>query len=299
MKTQQTSIKQDAQLLKQLMPFVWPHRWILCWSFFLLPLVTLSLMAQPYVVRWAIDGPIAVGNISGVYQSALIFLIVIIFHYSVRYFQMVFAQEAGQRIIKDIRTALYSHLQSLPLDYFHKNPVGKLVTRVTSDVESLSEMFSSGGLAILQDLALIAGGVIGMVLMHWKLALIALVMMGLNLFLMEFFRRKSRHAYDEIRIKLAKLNTFIQEHMTGMELVQLFQQEKSSMERFSEESWSYFKVRMDSIVYSLSFNSLVELLTVFTQVIILWYSAAVIAEGEMTYGLLAAFFLLIGMVFAD
>lgn len=292
-----TSNLRDLKLLKQLWPFIKPHFNKILVSFLLLPLVAITQMLQPYIVRWTIDGPITDGSVRQLIFYCAGFLVILLIHYVVRYFQMLVSQEAGQLIVRDIRTKLYAHLQGQDLEFFHKNPVGKLVTRVTSDVENLSEMLSSGGLAILQDVALIIGGVAGMFIMEWHLALIATGMLMVNLYLMEFFRRKARIAYNEIRIKLAMINTFIQENVTGIELVQLYRREKKNIHDFETLSDTYYTSRVDSIMYTLSFNSLVELLTLFTNAIILYVAGHAILQGDMTYGLLAAFFLFINLAF--
>lgn len=291
----------DLALLKKLWPFVKPHWGELLASVLLLPLVTLTQMAQPFIVKHAIDTALPHGEFTGDTARLLwisgVFLLVLLAHYWVRYQQMLMSQRVGQKIIKDIRLALYTHLQSLSLSFFHKHPVGRLMTRVTSDVENLSEMLSSGGLAILQDLAIIAGGVLGMLLMDWQLALIAIVMLLLNLVVMEFFRVKTRQVYDDIRTKLPRITAFLNENILGMELIQLYRREALNFKQFDDLNESYFQSRKKSVFYSLSFNSVVELLTILTQAAVLWVAGMAILQGNMTFGLLGAFFMLVTMAF--
>lgn len=291
----------DWVLLKKLWPFMRPH-WVgLVVSFLLLPLVTLSQMVQPFIVRQAIDQHLPhagkSGNLDGLMISCAIFLGVLTVHYIVRYQQMQIAQNTGQLIIQDIRIALYKHLQGLSMRFFHRNPVGKIMSRVTSDVENLSEMLSSGGLAILQDVAIIIGGIIGMLIMSWQLALVAMGMLAVNIVVMEFFRIKTRKAYDDIRMKLPAINAFLNENIVGMELIQLYQREEKNMAEFEALNKSYYQSRLASVIYSLSFNSVVELLTIITQVLVLWFAGHWILQDQMSFGLLAAFFLLVTMAF--
>lgn len=291
----------DWVLLQKLWPFMKPH-WVgLTLSFVLLPLVTVTQMAQPFIVRQAIDHylPNATheGDLSGLMTACGIFLLILLLHYLVRYEQMRIAQDTGQYIIQDIRIALYAHLQSLSLRFFHKNPVGRLMSRVTSDVENLSEMLSAGGLAILQDVAIVAGGIIGMLVMEWKLACVALVMLLVNVIVMEVFRIKTRKAYDDIRIKLPKMTAFLNENILGMELIQLYSRQERNEKEFEVLNESYYQSRLSSVFFSLSFNSVVELLTILTQVIVLYFAGHWILQNEMSFGLLAAFFLLVTMAF--
>ena len=143
-----TSNLRDLKLLKKLWPFVKPHSIKIIWAFILLPFVALTQMAQPYMVRWAIAGPMTHGDFVQLILYCVGFFALLLSHYAIRYIQMLLSQEAGQLIVRDIRTQLYQHLQDQDLSFFHKNPIGKLVTRVTSDVENLSEMLSSGMLSL-------------------------------------------------------------------------------------------------------------------------------------------------------
>lgn len=292
-----TSNLRDLKLLSRLWPFMKPHGRGLFWAFMLLPFVGGSQMLIPFIIRRAIDGPIRAGELSGLWGYVGLLLGVLAAHYVVRYVQMLVSQATGQKIIRDIRTALYAHLQSLSMSFFQRNPVGKLVTRLTSDVENLSEMLSSGGLAILQDIALIAGGVAGMFIMHWQLALITSALLVINIILMEFFRRQTRKAHNAIRIKLARLSAFVQENVTGIELVQLYRREAVNAASFDQLTDSYFQSRLHSVFWSLSFNSIVEFLITAANVVILWYAGEAILADEMTFGLLTAFFLFVGLVF--
>ncbi len=290
-------LRYDFQLMKQMWPFTQGHRVTLIGSLLLLPLITVTQMAQPFIVRKAVDGPISSGNPDGLIQFVGLFLGVLIINYTVSYFQSVLSQEVGQRIIRDIRTGLYNHLQTLPLRFYQVHPVGKLVSRVTSDVENMSEMLSSGGLAILQDIAIILAGIIGMFFMHWKLAIVVTVMLSINLVMMEFFRIRARHAYDNIRNRLATMSAFLNESINGMDLIQLYGRQTHQTNAFKTMNRDYYQDRMDSVLYSLGFNSLVELLTILTMVLILWLASLMIQDGSISFGLLVAFFQFVTMTF--
>jgi ATP-binding cassette subfamily B protein len=297
----------DFKLLGKLWPYMAKYKQSLLIAFILLPVISLAEMGQTFLVRYAIDGPIKAGNLQGLMLAALGFAGLLLLNYRVRYVQLAESQATGQRIIRDLRTDLYRHYQSLSPRFYQRHPLGKLVTRLTSDIENLSEMLSSGGLAMLADLAMIAGALIGMFIMNWQLALVAVVTMSILLMLMEVFRSRSRRAYDEIRVKVARLNAFMQENFAGMELVQLYRREEKNYRHFEALNRSNMQSGLDSIFYSTAFNALVEFMTTLTLVLVLWIGAQSVQGGlsvngstvvaPMTIGSLVGFFLFVRKMF--
>jgi ATP-binding cassette subfamily B multidrug efflux pump len=302
----------DFKLLGKLWPYMARYQRSLLIAFILLPVISLAEMGQTFLVRYAIDGPIKAGNWQGLLLAALGFAGLLLLNYRVRYVQLAESQATGQKIIRDLRTDLYHHYQSLSPRFYQRHPLGKLVTRLTSDIENLSEMLSSGGLAMLADLAMIAGALIGMFIMNWQLALVAVVTMTILLMLMEVFRSRSRRAYDEIRVKVARLNAFMQENFAGMELVQLYRKEEKNYRHFEALNRSNMQSGLDSIFYSTAFNALVEFMTTLTLVLVLWIGAQGVQGGmsangaalgapmmiaPMTIGSLVGFFLFVRKMF--
>jgi ATP-binding cassette subfamily B protein len=287
----------DITLLKKLWPFIRPEKKGLLAAFLMLPLITLAEMLQPFIVRRAIDGPVAQGDVQGLLVLAGMFLGLLTVHYTLRYFQMKIAQISSGRIILALRTRLYEHLQTLSPRFYHRFPIGKLLTRITSDVENLSEMLSSGGIAILADLGIIFGAAIGMIIMEPKLALFTLMMLPVLFATMEFFRRRSRRAYDEIRVNVARLNAYLQENISGMEVVQLFQREKRNFKDFKTLNDQNLKVNLNSVFYDSSLSAVIEFLTNITLILVLWIGGEAIIGEEMTFGLLVAFFQFVQMMF--
>jgi ATP-binding cassette subfamily B multidrug efflux pump len=302
----------DFKLLGKLWPYMARYKRSLLIAFMLLPVISLAEMGQTFLVRYAIDGPIKAGNWQGLLLAALGFAGLLLLNYRVRYVQLAESQATGQKIIRDLRTDLYRHYQTLSPRFYQRHPLGKLVTRLTSDIENLSEMLSSGGLAMLADLAMIAGALIGMFIMNWQLALVAVVTMAILLMLMEVFRSRSRRAYDEIRVKVARLNAFMQENFAGMELVQLYRREDKNYRHFEALNRSNMQSGLDSIFYSTAFNALVEFMTTLTLVLVLWIGAHGVQGGmgangaamgapmmiaPMTIGSLVGFFLFVRKMF--
>ncbi len=293
----QESGLRDFKLLGKLWPYLRPYKPKLFLAFALLPVIAAGEIAQTFAIRYAIDGPITQGYLPGLWLYAGAFLLFLAINYRARYTQMVVSQETGQRIIRDLRTDLYRHFQTLSPRFYQKHPLGKLVTRLTSDIENLSEMLSSGGLAMLADLAMILGAMIGMFILNWQLALVATVTMIALLAAMEFFRNRARRAYDEIRVKMARLNGFLQENFAGMELVQLYRREQRNYAHFESLNFSNMQSGIHSIFYSTSFNALVEYTTVLTLVLVLWLGGRGVETGAMTLGGLVGFFLFVRKMF--
>lgn len=287
----------DLKLLARLWPYMRTYKRSLFLAFLMLPLIALAEMAQTFIIRFAIDGPVKHGDFPGLIAYSGGFLGLLILNYGVRYVQMNESQITGQRIIRDLRTDLYRHYQTLSPRFYQKHPLGKLVTRLTSDIENLSEMLSSGGLAILADIAMIVGAFVGMMIMNWQLALVTLGTMALLLLMMEFFRNRARHAYDEIRVKIARLNAFLQENFAGMELVQLYRRESKNYQHFEALNRSNLQSGLDSIFFSTTFNALVDFMTVITLALILALGGFQVQVGTLTIGALVGFFLFVRKMF--
>lgn len=287
----------DIKLLGKLWPYMRVYKKSLLISLLLLPVISLAEMGQTFLIRFAIDGPIKAGNLNLLFAYAGAFVVLLLINYWVRYVQMAESQNTGQRIIRDLRTDLYRHYQTLSPRFYQKHPLGKLVTRLTSDIENLSEMLSSGGLAILADLAMILGAMVGMFIMDWQLALVTVLTMTVLILMMEFFRSRARHAYDDIRVKAARINAFLQENFAGMELVQLYRREDKNFRHFEALNHSNMQSGLDSIFYSTAFNAVVEFMTLITLVLILWLGGLQVNEGTLTIGALVGFFLFVRKMF--
>lgn len=290
----------DVVLLKAMVPFVRPHWRLLLASVLLLPLVSLTQVLQPVIVKRAIDGPITQGDFGGLLMLVLLFLGLLAIHYALRYVQMVLAQVTGQRIILSLRTALYEHLQRLPVRFYHKTPIGVLVTRISSDVENISEVFASGGIAIFSDFAVIVGIIAAMYWMDPRLATVAVMIVPVVIVTMEFFRRRSRAAYNEIRVQLARINATLQETLTGMDVIQLLRREKQSVESFRRLCHTFMQANLRSVVYDSSFTAAVEFLAFVTILMVLGYivwQLGVLGQATVTFGVLVAFLQYIQMLF--
>lgn len=287
----------DLKLLAGLWPYMRRYKKALFLSLGLLPVVAGAEMGQTFLVRFAIDGPIKHAQWLLLLGYTVAFLAALAVNYGIRYVQMSVSQRLGQRIIRDLRADLYRHYQTLSPRFYHKHPQGKLITRLTSDIENLNEMLSSGGLAILADLAMVLGAFIGMLLMNWMLAMVTVGSLIVLLLMMDFFRQRSRRAYDEIRVHAARMNAFLQENFTGMELVQLYRQEAKSYQHFTVLNQRNMQSGMDSIFFSTSFNAVVDFMLVITLALILAFGSFQAQHGTLTIGALIGFFLFVRKMF--
>jgi ATP-binding cassette subfamily B multidrug efflux pump len=263
----------------------------------LLPGITLAQMAQPFVLRQAVDGPIQRGDVTGLMASGAVFLCLIVLFALLQWVQLSWSQQSGARVVYRLRTHLFDHLLALNPSFYQTQPLGKLVTRLSSDVENISEMFSSGGLAIMADVAVILGAIIGMFVMDWRLALYTCLVVPALVVAIEYFRVQSRRSYDLIRVKVAQLNAFLEENLTGMEVVQLFGRQTKNYDDFYALNTSNLKTNIDSVFYDSALSAVVEFLTNAAVLVVLWFGGQAILGGTMTFGLLVAFFQFVQMVF--
>jgi ATP-binding cassette, subfamily B, multidrug efflux pump len=287
----------DLKLLAKLWPYVKRHRVALILSILLLPLLASLEIGQTFLIRRIIDGPIKHGQWTLLVELVAAYFVMLLCNFSLRYQQMSLSQKTGQNIIRDLRVDLYTHFLYLSPRFFHQNPQGKLLTRLTGDIENLNEMLSSGGLVLLADLAMVVGAFIGMIMMNASLAMLTIVTMSILLVMMDFFRKRSRRAYDELRVQAGRNNGFLQESLNGVELIQLFRQEKPSVAHFEKLNRRTMKLSRDSIFYSTGFNAVVDFMTTITLVVILGVGSLQTQSNHLSMGALVGFFLFVRKMF--
>ena len=217
------------------------------------------------------------------------FVLSLLVDFAQEYAQTVLTTRIGQRVMHDLRTGLFAHLQRLSIPYFDRHPVGRLITRVTSDVETLNELFSSGLIAVFGDLFALGAIMAAMLLMDWRLALVAFAVIPLVWLVAVLFRRRVRDAFREIRARLARLNSFTQEHLSGMRVVQLFGREAAVAAQFDRVNRDHLRAHLRSITIYAVFFPIIEVLTAVALASLLWYGGLRSLGGTLTVGVLAAF----------
>jgi len=279
----------DSKLMKRLLGFIKPYKKYVFIAIIMNVVVSALGPLRPFLIKIAIDDYIVNSNYRGlVYISAILFA-ALIFQAIVQYFLTYYTQLMGQNIIYDLRVKLFSHVQKLSLKYFDKTPIGRIVTRVTNDVESLDELFSSGIVTIFSDVFVIVWILIFMFSMEWQLTLVSLSVLPFLIYATFLFRKKVRESYRDVRFQLARLNSYMQEHITGMSIIQLFSKENKEKVIFSNINDAHKKANIDSIFYYAIFFPIVEILSTGAVALIIWYGGGNIIQGTMSVGILFAF----------
>jgi ATP-binding cassette subfamily B multidrug efflux pump len=239
----------------------------------------------------AIDRHIAAGDLTGLDRIAVAFLAIIVASFALEYIQTVVLQNTGQRIMFDMRMEIYGHLQRLDLQFYDRNPVGRLMTRVTTDVDVLNDLFTSGVVSIFGDIFTLAGIMIVLTMMDWRLALLAFSVLPLIVLVTQWFRRNVRESYRTVRLWIARINAFLQEHITGMATVQLFRRERRSDARFDEINRTHRDANVDSIFYYAVFYPAIEIIGALASALLIWFGGIWTMEGTLSLGSLVAFLL--------
>jgi len=287
----------DSRLMKRLLQYVRPYRWWIVLAVVLLLTMASFRIGIVTLTQITIDDYILAKDFDGLLDMSLIYLAVIILGFLASYSQAMITAWLGQKVQHDIRMQVFGHIQKLQLSFFDKNPVGRLVTRVTSDVNVLNEMFSSGVVTVIGDLFMLAL-IVGMLLYYnWRLALITLVAVPLLLIATFIFRAKVREVYRQVRLKLARLNAFVQEHVTGMKVVQLFVKEDRTFKQFDGINKELRGAHLRGIYYYAIFFPTVEVIGALSLALLLYYGGFRITDGLLTFGELVAFIELVALFY--
>ena len=264
-----------------------------------LPQVAIALVAiiagsalqlvQPWLMKLAIDRYIANGDLAGLDWIAGAFLATLLASFALEYVQTWMLQMTGQRIMFDMRLQIWEHLQRLDLQFYDRNPVGRLMTRVTTDVDVLNDLFTAGVVSIFGDVFTLVGIMIVLVAMDWRLALIAFSVLPLIVLVTQWFRRHVRETYRTVRLWIARINAYLQEHITGMSTVQLFRRERRSFERFDGINRAHRDANVSSIFYYAVFYPAIEVIGALAAALIIWFGGIWTMQGVLTLGSLVAF----------
>jgi ATP-binding cassette subfamily B protein len=279
----------DRTLLRRLLRYLRPY-WLPVLVSFLLIVVMAGLdLVGPYLTKVAIDRYIRQGNAAGLDNVALLYLAALVAAFVVRFGQVFILQMTGQRVMMDLRREIYAHLQRLHVGYFDHNPVGRLMTRVTTDVDAVNELFTSGVVTVFGDLFTLFGIMGVMMAMNWKLALVTFSVIPLFFVVTNWFRAGSRATFREVRRWVARINAFLQENITGMAVVQLFRREERNREAFAAINRQHTDANLAQIFYYAVFYPAIELLAALATALIILYGGWRVIAGTLTLGALVAF----------
>lgn len=288
----------DAKAARRLIKYLAPYRRLVVIALSLTILLNLVRQLGPLLTKWAIDdyvAPAAQGALAlnsafdGVFWLALAYLGALSVTLSVGYFQDVLLNTIGQRVMYDLRAQIFGKLQSIEVSFYDNNPVGRLITRLTSDVDSLNELFTAGLVEVLGDFVLIAGALGMMFYFNWKLAIVSLLVVPLLWLATMWFRNGAREGFRQVRTKIARLNAFTQEHISGAPVVQLFNREEKALQQFSDINAAHKQANLDTIFYYAVFYPLVNLISAVGIAAIVWYGGGQVIQNAITIGTLVAF----------
>lgn len=304
----------DGRLMRRLFKYLRPYKWYAVTSLLLTVLSAPLVLAGPPLTKAAIDLFLDpnrdASKVSGLalwikeaadwfgfggsaYEGlafiAIIFFIANLAAFAVQYSQAIVMQAMGQYIMYDLRKEIFAHLQRLPVQFYDRNPVGRLMTRLTGDVDALNEMFTAGVIAIFGDIAMIFYIIIWMFQVNWQLALVSFAILPLLVALTTWFRLGARSSFREVRVRIARINAFLQEHITGMPAVQLFNREEKEMRQFDHINKQHRDANVDTIFYYAVFYPTVEIIGSIGIALIIWYGGGQVIQGVVTIGTLVAF----------
>ena len=279
----------DARLMRRLWAFTRPHTRLVLATCALFPAVAVLELIQPYLIKVAIDDHILRRDWAGLGGVAALFLLVLLGLYALRAAQAYLTQLTGQRVIHDLRAALFAHLQRQDARFYDRSPVGRLMTRVLNDGEAIQELFTSGLVSLLGDVVVLTGVVVIMLGMNWKLALVTFALVPLLVLAAAYFRVRARDSYRVVRTRLARMNAFLQESLQGMSVIQLFAREARERETFAQLSGALRAGQFRSTFYDASLYATVEALGSAAVALLLWYGGGQVVTGALTFGGLVAF----------
>ncbi|HEU4338815.1 MAG TPA: ABC transporter ATP-binding protein [Planctomycetota bacterium] len=282
----------DRRLMRRFLGFLRPHAgWVAVAFTFVAIRIACDLASAP-ILRWTIDGPIAEGKLDELITWCGLFGAAILGMALFEYLEIWVTNLVGQRLIFDLRLKVFSHVQRLPLPFHDRNPVGRLLIRVTNDVENLNELFTSGLVAAIADILLIAGVLAMMFAISWKLALATLAPAPLTLLAVLVFRSVARRQYRDLRVKIARLNAYLNESVNGMRTIQMFTRELACFLKFRGLSDDYRKASNRSVMTYSVFYPTVDFLSAISGAILLGYGGLSILDGTLTFGSFLAFWYL-------
>ena len=279
----------DARLMRRLLKYLRPYKRYVALAIVILVASSLLQVVGPWLTQIALDDVIPNGDTPLLATLAAAYLATVAVGFVLLYAQTVLTTWLGQRVMYDLRTEIFGRLQRLDLRFYDRNPVGRLMTRITSDVETLNELFSSGVVAVFGDLFTLGFILSAMIYMDWRLALITFSVLPFVVLTAFLFRAKLRNAYRDIRVRLARINAYLHERITGIVVVKLFNREKHDARRHGAINQDYLEAHLRSITYYALFFPVIELFTAIALALIIWRGGATLLEGTVTVGVLAAF----------
>lgn len=289
MSKKNTSKAVDSDLIRRLYFFFKPYRWWAVLAIVLTLSAAFLATVRPKLTQVAVDDYMAVGDVEGLFWIITLLGLALVGEFIILVLNTYLTRWFGQGALYGLRNAVFKKIQSLHVQFFDKNPIGRLITRTTNDIEALSELLSDGIVNMIGDLFRIFFILYFMLVMSWELTIIAILVLPILFYSTFWFKGKVRVAFLNVRDQIARLNSFVQEHINGMAIVQLFNREEKEKEKFKSINAEHKKAHIDTIFYFSIFWPLVEVLASFAMALVVWYGGARALMNEVTFGVLLAF----------
>ena len=287
----------DTALFKRVLKYVNPYKKTFYITGVLVVLLAILAPLRPWLIQRTIDIEVSASNLEGVFNMTIILIIILIVEAVVQFYQTYLANWLGQTIIKDLRVQLYKHILSFRLSYFDKTPIGTLVTRTVSDIETISNIFSQGILVIFGDILKLIAVIAFMFYTDWLLTLISLIPIPILIFATSIFKKVIKKAFQDVRTQVTRLNTFVQERVSGMKIIQIFNREEVELSRFEKMNKLHRNAHIRTVwAYSIFFP-VVDMLSAASLALLVWWGSKSVIEGYTTLGNLTAFILYIYMLY--
>ncbi len=295
----------DSRLMRRLLTYLRPYKWQVVLALAAILVKSGADIVGPYLTKVAVDKYLAPTTawgkhslldrwlspqpLTGIAQISLLYVLLLAASFFLEYAQTYLMQWTGQKVMFDLRSQIFRHLQRMHVGFYDKNPVGRLVTRVTTDVDALNEMFTAGVVSIFEDVFVLVGIVAIMLRMKWWLALITFAVLPVILVVTSIFRKHVRDSYRRIRIAIARINAYLQEHVSGIVVLQLFNREKKAFDRFSKINASHMEAYKDAIIAYAIYYPVVEILSATAIACVIWFGGNAVLRATVTLGVLVAF----------
>jgi ATP-binding cassette subfamily B protein len=287
----------DWQTLKRVVKLAWPFKKLFLFSLMLGILVSIVTPLRPYIIQLTVDNNIIKQNGKGLEIMGLILLLTLLAEFFVKYLFGLFSTKLGQTIMLDLRTKLFNHVQTMRLKFFDKTPVGIITTRTINDIEAINNIFSEGLITIVADVLTLVFVIAFMVYINWKLALVCLTTFPIILVATYIFKEKVRVSFNDVRDKVAQLNSFVQEHISGMRIVQIFNAQDKEFKKFDKLNHEHYTANDKSVLYYSIFFPVVEVILALAISLLIWYGANQVMNGFATVGIFTSFILYLNLAF--
>lgn len=287
----------DINLLRRVLKYIRPYRGIFAWSVFLTILIAAMSPVRPLLIEYTLDKFILANNYSGLLNMSLLMLVLLVVQSIVQYYQTFLTNELGQSVIRDLRTDVFNHISTLKLRYFDKTPLGQLITRTVSDLETIADIFSEGLIVIAGDILQLITIIAFMLWSDWKLTLIVLIPMPILMYATYVFKEAIKTSFQDVRQQVGQLNSFLQEHITGMNITQYFAREDQEMHKFKQINARHRDANIRSNWYYSIFFPVVEIISALSIGLLVWYGSRSIIEHDTSPGVIVAFIMYINMLF--